>query len=363
MRTRWYVVLLLTTSFAVAQTPAPAGQKPVAKPPQKPATSTPGAAAKKVAPEANAGTVPENAPVITLNGVCTDKNANAANCTTVVTRAQFEKILSVVTPSRSGSPAQLPPGVKRNMATQYAQLITVAADAEKEGVQNTPQAQELLKFARMQALAQAYTRELQQKLEPTPAEIQTFYNANASKLEEVTVDRIFIPKNPREEGKPSDEAAAKTKSEAIHARAVAGEPFDKLQKEAVEGSNFPVPPETRMVVQKGTLPPSQEAVLNFKPGEVSQVFTEPSGFYIYKLVSKRTIPLEQVKSEISQRLLQEKMQTAMEAVLKSAKPVLNEQYFGPASAETLPGGVQPQTAPPAPKSGAPEKPNPESKPK
>jgi hypothetical protein len=384
MRTRCFVLLLLT-SFAVAQTKTPAAQKPAT-----PQTAAPDAEKQRTAPSGGPGiqkaepaenAVPADAAVITIDGVCDKPAASPTDCKTVITRAQFEQVLSMVAPSRAGSPTQFPPAVKRNMATQYSQLLSVAGAAEKEGVENTPQAQELLRFARLQALAQAYTRQLQQKLEPTDAEIQTFYTANADKLEQATLERLFVPK-PSEAAKPASSkakpagAAAKIAAGAdnfaattqkFRQRIMAGEAFDKLQKEALVGSNFPNPPETRMVAQKGTLPPSQEAVFNLKAGEVSQVFNEPSGAYIYKMVSKGAVPLEQVRDEIKQRLTQEKMQAAMDSVLKSSKPVLNDEYFGPApAAQVAPGAPRPVPGTPVPSAkpqGGTEKPKPDSQPK
>ena len=39
--------------------------------------------------------------------------------------------------------------------------------------------------------------------------------------------------------------------------------------------------------------------MDLKPGEVSEVISDPnSGHYIYKMVSKETLPLEAVKPEI-----------------------------------------------------------------
>lgn len=354
------ITVVLLTSFVFAQTKAPAVQKAPGKA-QAPAPGKSNApAAKTEQTGAKPGEVPETAPVVTINGVCETKPAAGAECKTVITRAQFEKILAAAAPSRAGNPAQLPPGVKRNLATQYVQLLTIASDAEKQGVQNTPEGQQLLKFARMQALAQAYSRELQKKYEPTDAEIKAFYDANAAKLEQATVQRLVVPKaTPAAEPKPADakadtkaaDEADKAKAEKFRARAVAGESFEALQKEALEGTPNKTAPDTKMVVQKGSLPPDQEVVFNLKPGEMSPVISEPGGFFIYKMDSKGPIPLEQVKSEIQQRLLQEKMQTAMETMLKQATPVLNEQYFGPSQPATqiLPGPNAPQGAQPAPK--------------
>jgi hypothetical protein len=333
------ITAVLLTSYAVAQTKAPATQKPTTEQ-QAPAKSAP-SAAKPAQPAAVV--VPENAPVITINGLCEGKAVPAADCKTVITRAEFERIVGAVTEGRAGAPAQLPPAAKRNVATQYTQLLTVATDAEKEGVQNTPEAQLLMKFARMQALAQAYSRELQKKFAPTPAEIQAFYNANAAKLEEATVDRLVIPRTTTKDAKaPQD--TEKTKADKLRARALAGESFETLQKEALQGTTTAAAPETKLVVQKASLPPNQASVFDLKPGEVSQVFAEPNAFFIYKMESKGTVPLDQVKDEIEKKLVQDKLQSAMETMLQNAKPVLNEQYFGPE-----PAGTELPSAPQAPK--------------
>lgn len=324
MRTRWFVLLLLG-STAIGQATAPK-----AKPQQAPA-------------QAPATLVAENAPVITIDGVCNSKTSDT-DCKTVITRAQFDQLLAILGSRASSSPAQLSPAVKRNMADQYSRLLILANAAEKAGTANTPTAEILLKFARMQALAQAYSIELQQKLQPTDAEIKTYYDANASKLEEATVERIFVPKALGASGNKPDEAAVKAAAEKIRTRAVAGEAFDALQKEALGGRNVPAASNTKLVIQKGTLPVTQQSVFDLKPGEVSQVFLEPAGYFIFKLDSKGTTPIEQVKGEIQQRLLQEKMQAALESALKSATPSLNEAYFGAAPT--------PQTAPsltPAPR--------------
>lgn len=361
------ISLVLLTSFAGAQTQATGAQKPAAKPQAQtpaPPSAGPGKTAESTAKPAE---VPENAVVVTISGVCEGKAVPPAECKTLITRAQFENILAAAAPSRTGNPAQLPPGVKRTLATQYAQLLTIATDAERQGVQNTPEGQQLLKFARMQALAQAYSRELQKKYEPTDAEIKAFYDANAAKLEQATLERLVIPKGTTDTRATDEKAAAdaeRAKADRFRARVTAGESFEALQKEAIEGTPAKTAPETKMVVQKGSLPPSQEAVFSLKPGEVSQVMSEPGGSFIYKMVSKGTVPLDQVKAEIQQRLLQEKFQAAMESMLKQATPVLNEQYFGPAPSTTQPlptPNSQPATQKPS-ASGA-EKPKTEPQPK
>ena len=42
--------------------------------------------------------------------------------------------------------------------------------------------------------------------------------------------------------------------------------------------------------------------MDLKPGEVSEVISDPSGNYIYKMISKETLPLDSVKTEIRNQL-------------------------------------------------------------
>ena len=54
-----------------------------------------------------------------------------------------------------------------------------------------------------------------------------------------------------------------------------------------------------------------------------------SGFNIYKLRSRDTIPVEYVKAEITRDLHQKNMEVAIKAVTGNIHPELNEQFFGP----------------------------------
>jgi hypothetical protein len=339
MRSRWFILFLLVTSVAFAQsTPL----RPAA-PKAAPAPSTPPAAAAQASPVL----VPDNATVMTIDGVCDptlpEASKTAAPCKIQITKAEFDRMIAAITPP--GTPA-LPPGMKRERAVQLAQLMTVAAAGEKSGVLNTPEGEQMLKLAKMQALANAYVRHLQQTSKPTDAEVQAYYNANPDKFQQAKVQQLFIPPLKPVDGKASDPAAQKARAEKFRERAVAGEPFEKLQKEAVEGTQFPTAPPVDMTVQRESAPPARAFIFNLKDGEFSQVVAEPAGSVIYKMISKTTVPLAEVKDGIAQRMQQEKYQGAIESVLKSTTPTLNEDYFGPATPQAMPGGPIP--VPPSP---------------
>ena len=85
----------------------------------------------------------------------------------------------------------------------------------------------------------------------------------------------------------------------------------------------------------GTLPEAHESVFDLKPGEVSQVFSDPGSLYIYKVVSIRQVPLSDVKATISSTLQRQMITDKIQQIQKSATIVLNDAYFGPEIPQTV----------------------------
>lgn len=345
MKRNCWTAVLLFSSLAVAQA-APLQAQTKSNAPGAPATKQ----QPNTAPAAVPGSKPvaENTPVITIPGICENSAAKPADCKLVVTRAQFEKLVTSLTGGRQ-TPEQVPPQVRRQFAVQYARLLTFATEAEKQGLDKDPATQELLRFARMQALAQEFTHVLQAKAKPTPQEVQKYYQDNQSKFQKLTLERIVVPNKPGAKAKPGATNDLKKVAEDLRQRAASGADFKTLQSEAYSKAGMQNPPETKLVVQPQAVPPSQHAVLQLKPGEVSQVIDDFNGFYIYKLDSQQQVPFSQVQTQIETALGQQKVQQEMEHMLKPATPNLNEDYFGAEPPAQGGIGIQPQPgAPPRP---------------
>jgi parvulin-like peptidyl-prolyl isomerase len=331
-------------------TPKATGQKPAAPAAKAPSAKPKGAESKEVGPDT---------AVITIKGLCSTaarkpasgKTAGSsapvspAACETVVTRMQLELLIDTVRPN-------LQPAQRRMLAQQYAELLVVADAAGKAGVEKDPKVQEQLRIQKLQILATAYTREMQQReAEVPPADVEKYYKENSAKYEQAKLLRIYIPMVVTEEGKPSDTAASKAVAERIQQRAAAGEDFDKLQKEAFTAANSKgTPPSPDLGERRrGTLPPKQgDAVFGLKAGEVSPALEEASGFYIYKVVSKDEVPLDKVQEEIKGTLARERLRESMEKLRTSVKPVFNDAYFGSATPPPAAGASAPPAPPAAP---------------
>ncbi len=257
----------------------------------------------------------------------------------------MERLIETIRPN-------LPPNQRRSVAEQYAMLLTVANAGAKAGVEKDPKVQEELRISRLQILASSYSRQLsQESSEVLPAEIQKHYKDNAAQYEEAKLLRIYVPMTSNAEGKPGDPAASKTLADKIRQRAAAGEDFEKLQKDAfTEANNKGTPPAIDLGERRrGTLPPKQESsIFELKPGEISPAFEESTGFYIYKLVSKETVPLDKVKDEIKNTIARERFKETMDKLRASVKPTFNEAYFGTAPTPA----AMPQPAPAAPQTPA-----------
>ena len=140
----------------------------------------------------------------------------------------------------------------------------------------------------------------------------------------------------------------KDEADRLRARAVKGEDPDKLQKEAFVAGGLPgTPPPTKMEkVRRTSLPASHQSVMDLKVGEISEVISDPSGNYIYKLVSKETLPIENVKTEIRNQLSSQRYRDAMQGFQNNAD--LNDAYFGPARGPGMavpPRGAKPPIKP------------------
>lgn len=309
---------------------------------QAPAISTAeGAKAEKIAPatgsEVSAVDVRPNDPVITLNGFCSDPARQGNVCKTVVTRAQFEELTEALQPGMSLS-------LRLNVANAYARNLRMSAVAEQRGLDKTGAFEEEMRYARMQLLSQDLNRALQAEANNiSDTDLEDYYQKNQSTFEEATVARIFVPRAKRktstQTGAATPQTEAQTKADedamtefaaGLRTRAANGEDPDKLQTEAyTEAGILQTTPNTKIEkVRRAALPPQHETVLDLKPGEVSEVFSDPAGaHFIYKMISKQTLTLENVKAEIRTAISSQRYRDSMKAF--QGDVVFSDAYFNP----------------------------------
>jgi hypothetical protein len=338
-------------------------------------TSTP-AAQQSGAPASAAGNPPESkeaeaakvapdAPVITINGSCDNPPADKAadpNCKTVITRAEFEKVLDAVQPN-------MPPRVRRQFATRYASALVMAQKAHAMGLDQGPKFEDRMKVARIQILSQSLNQAVQEKAgQISDQDIEDYYHSKSADYEEADLQRIFVPHSqqlPTSEVKLSAAAEKKRQKDAenvmqkeadkLRVGAVAGENMAKLQAEAytLAGLKSKAPSTKIDKARRASLPPAHASVMDLKTGEISPVLSDQSGYFIYEVGAKDVEPLDKVKEEIRGTLRTQRIQEQMKAVQESATPTLDEGYFGPDMAPAHGMPLPPPTGGPSPKPPSP----------
>ena len=175
--TRYGMVFLVTGSLFWAQ--AAHSQSALAV--QKPAASANlGATVSDQGRQSNTSDVAPDAPVITLHGLCSDSPANktaASNCKTVITRAQFERVIDAIQPG-------MPKHARREFADHYADALVMAEKAYQLGLDKGANYEEQMKLARIQVLSQALKKAVLEKASQVSAnEIEDYYDNNRAKFE------------------------------------------------------------------------------------------------------------------------------------------------------------------------------------
>ncbi len=330
----WLVILLVG-----AQAWAQSGTTPAA-----PSDSHVASAAGTV-PEKPTPTVAPDAAVVTIKGLCSKPSAASApgsspdaSCETIITRAQFEELTDAMQPGMT-------PPMKIQFAAAYPKLLAMAKAAEDRGLEKGARYQRRLEFARVQILSQELLRQLQdESANPPQAEIEDYYQKNIASYQQATLERIFIPIQKATDQLPSGkstpaarnaqheaaEEAMTREAELLHKRAIAGEKFPQLQNEAYKVAGLDeVPPSSSLgQVPRSTLPADHAAVFDLKPGEVSPIFSDSTGHFIYKLDALNLQPLDAVKNQISKTLQRQYVEKTIQSIQGPITSDSNPAYFG-----------------------------------
>ncbi|MGH9570182.1 MAG: peptidylprolyl isomerase [Candidatus Angelobacter sp.] len=315
-----FMICALASSFALGQSGAA---------PQKPQSSAPPLAVQKspLTPDQ----VPMDAIVMKIKGVCSSAESGASaetgDCSITFTRAQFETMLKAIGVDQVYNPA-----ARRGLAQGYAQLLALANEGERAGVDKGAEFQELMKVVRVRAVAESYRRWLQEQYNnPSQEQITAYYTQNPGQFEQVQIDRILIPpvNSKARISRPAFEKKARQVADDVRERAAHGEDMNSLEREAYATLGLSNPPVTDLGARRKDDVPaiSRKDILALKPGEVTKVEVEPAGFLIYKVRSKGAMPLQQARAEIVRELHQKSVQAHIKEVLANVQTDLNDQFF------------------------------------
>ena len=284
-------------------------------------------------------TLPKNYPVITAKGPCPKSAAHpkpGAECKVTISREEFEALVNGMNP-------QMVKGERRVLADAYGKALALSLEATRRGLDRDPRLQAQIRYSRLIMLANAMSKELYKNaLDSRDQGAEQYYAAHKSLFERFTFERLFIPLEKRA-STPSQSTTVETASEKpedlkqeemkqlaqqMYSRALAGEDFQKLQKEVFKAADIASDPNIKVEdLRRGDLSDVQNVIFDLKPNQISSLLTDQTGYFIYKLVSRTVPPFETVKPQVTVRMQNDKSAQGIRDIEKTAEAQVNAAYF------------------------------------
>jgi hypothetical protein len=312
--------------------------------------------------EKSAAQVAPDAPVITLEGPCAigssgpeisaksngpgpettapalapvSSTPTDSGCKIVITRAEFENLTNALHPGGSPSTAV-------NFARHYSETLLLAERAHESGYDHDPGLQARARFGYQQLIGQSFSMQLRENARAvSDAQVETYYKEHPTLFEQVDLMRVFVPSlkeyssgpRPSKEQLAADKALLEAEAHKIYKQALAGASFEKLEERAykIAGNPEDTPPVHMGKLTRNAVPQDyREMIFALNIGQISELTVESNGWSIFKVVSKRTMPLSEAKPQVQQL----KADAAVSAIKDSMKLSLNDAYFRTPEATT-----------------------------
>jgi peptidyl-prolyl cis-trans isomerase SurA len=211
--------------------------------------------------------------------------------------------------------------IKKDNKIESEQAFQAAL--KQEGL-TLPQLRRMLE--KRMLIGQIQQREVMSHIDITEAEEQAYYDAHTSEfasVPSVTLREIMVtvPIDARGVNAGAVDDAQK-KAEDIRARILKGEAFDKVAAEVSDapskangGLIGPIP-KTELAEELGKI------IATMKVGDITQVVRVAGGFELLKLestVESTTLPFDQARGQIADRLAGQRQEEAMRAYIKKLR--------------------------------------------
>jgi hypothetical protein len=282
----------------------------------------------------NVGKIEADDPVITIHGVCpassSEEQADRYACATVVTRQQFESLLNAANVSGQ----YVSNAARQNMAEGYVTFLAFEQAARKAGFEDTPQFEEIMRWARLRAITEAYRGKIVEEARTaTQSEVDAYYKSHISLFGRIDVICLAVPSgNPAASNELEFGRRAQLAAQNMRERLIKGDDPETIQNDAYAALGLPGVQPVDIGTRKTSMFPREESeeLFSLAPGQVSRVETETSRYAIYKVTDNRPIEEAKVQDQIVRAVGEEKVKAAFKSIGNSVKPEYNLIYFGSA---------------------------------
>lgn len=239
------------------------------------------------------------------------------------------------------------PESRRRFAEQLGDVMSYAAEARRQRVQEKPAARVQLFLQQEGILASLLYQDLLETFKPAEKDIKAWYEANRLEFENASARHILVrfqgSRVPLREGqKDLSPEEAKTRAEALRQRILKGEDFAAVAKAESDDTGSGQNGGDLGTFGRGKMIPEFEEVVFSQPlGEISPPVRTQFGYHLIQVMKRGTQPFEELKADIEKRLTTENADKFMKAVKENSRVFLDEAYFGKPKAAQPAASVPP----------------------
>ncbi len=194
---------------------------------------------------------------------------------------------------------------KNQVLDQMINMQLIAAQADKDGLQNDPDVATRIALLRTQILADAAAQKYVKSNEPTDAELHTAYDAATDKTEYHAL-HILV--------------ASKEKAEQLIKKLKGGAKFEDVAKAESTDNSKANGGDLGWFTTARMVKPFGDAVKALKKGEITPEPVQTQyGWHIIKLEDTRDAPFDQFKTQLTNGIMQKKFQTYIDGLKATAK--------------------------------------------
>jgi peptidyl-prolyl cis-trans isomerase C len=245
---------------------------------------------QQAAAPAPAADKPASPPVAIVNG-------------TPISREAFDDYLKGLL--RGKPAADVTADDKNQVLDQMINMQLIAAQADKDGLQNDPDVATRIALLRTQILADAAAQKYVKNNEPTDAELHTAYDAATDKTEYHAL-HILV--------------ASKEKAEQLIKKLKGGAKFEDVAKAESTDNSKANGGDLGWFTTARMVKPFGDAVKALKKGEITPEPVQTQyGWHIIKLEDTRDAPFDQFKTQLTNGIMQKKFQTYIDGLKATAK--------------------------------------------
>jgi peptidyl-prolyl cis-trans isomerase C len=205
-----------------------------------------------------------------------------------------------------GKPAtDVTPDEKNQVLDQMINMQLIAAQAEKDGLDKDPDVATRLALLRTQVMADAAAQKYVKSNEPSDQELHAAYDAATDKTE-YHASHILVP--------------TKEKAEQLIKKLKGGAKFEDVAKAESTDNSKANGGDLGWFTLARMVKPFGDAVKTLKKGEFTQEPVQTQyGWHIIKLEDTRDAPFDQMKSQLTNGIMQKKFADYIEGLKKNAK--------------------------------------------